>query len=183
MDGRRQQIDTAAEIVTPENIAFRYWLAGPARRAQAYAIDLLVQAAVLFCLFWTTGMATAVIGLAGSFLGLCLFAVFFVHWFYGGVLEAVWNGQTPGKWAMGLRVVTSEGQPIRAWQAVLRNLLRCVNAMPMAPLLFMVSGPEVPLFLVGLAAASLNNRFQQLGRPCRGHDGRRGEDPTGWPAY
>ena len=33
----------------------------------------------------------------------------------------------------------------------------------MAPLLFAASGPEVPLFLVGLAAASLNNRFQRMG--------------------
>ena len=124
MDGRRQQIDTAAEIVTPENIAFRYWLAGPAQRAPAYAIDLLVQAAVLFSVFWITGMATAATGLTGSFLGLSLFVVFLVHWFYGGVLEAAWNGQTPGKRAMGLRVVTIDGQPIRAWQAMLRNILR-----------------------------------------------------------
>ncbi len=136
---------------------------GTRAAAPAYAIDLLVQAAVLFSVFWITGMATAATGLTGSFLGLSLFVVFLVHWFYGGVLEAAWNGQTPGKRAMGLRVVTIDGQPIRAWQAMLRNILRCVDALPMAPLLFAASGPEVPLFLVGLAAASLNNRFQRMG--------------------
>ena len=49
---------------------------------------------------------------------------FLVSWFYGGFFEAYWNGQTPGKRIMGLRVLSTNGRPINGYQAVLRNLLR-----------------------------------------------------------
>ncbi len=131
MNGRGNQIDTLVKIVTPENISFRYWLAGPARRVPAYLIDLVVQALLLSLAFWMMGFALGSLGLFGSFFGLYFVILFLVHWFYGGLLEAVWNGQTLGKRAMRIRVVTVHGQPIRAWQAVLRNVLRVVDAMPL----------------------------------------------------
>ena len=54
-----------------------------------------------------------------------LVVVFFlVSWFYGGFFEAYWNGQTPGKRIMGLRVLSTNGRPINGYQAILRNLLR-----------------------------------------------------------
>ena len=40
-----KQLDTQIEIVTPENIAFRYRVAGPFRRLPAYLIDLAVRVA------------------------------------------------------------------------------------------------------------------------------------------
>ena len=43
MTADRQQLDNAIEIVTPENIAFRYQAAGPFRRLPAYLIDLLIR--------------------------------------------------------------------------------------------------------------------------------------------
>ncbi len=52
---------------------------------------------------------------------------------------------------MGIRVVSIEGQPITPFQAILRNILRVVDAQPGG------------LYLVGLVAATLNDRFQRLG--------------------
>ena len=46
------------------------------------------------------------------------------------LFEAFWNGQTPGKHMLRLRVVSDEGQPINGLQAVLRNLLRAADAQP-----------------------------------------------------
>jgi hypothetical protein len=76
---------------------------------------------------------------------------FLLAWFYGGLFEAFWNGQTPGKRLMGIRVVSVEGQPITPLQAVLRNILREVDAQPLW------------LYQVGLLSAMLNERFQRLG--------------------
>ena len=41
-----KQLDTQIEIVTPENIAFRYRVAGPFRRLPAYLIDLAIRVGV-----------------------------------------------------------------------------------------------------------------------------------------
>ena len=163
MNGRRKQIDTSVEIVTPENISFRYWLAGPARRFSAYAIDLVIQVLCLSLLCWALGCTFASLGLFSLFLGLFFVILFLMQWFYGGLLETVWNGQTLGKCAMHIRVVTIHGQPIRAWQAVLRNVLRVVDAMPLAPLAFTSSLFALPLCAVGFISAALNDRFQRLG--------------------
>ena len=76
---------------------------------------------------------------------------FVLGWFYFGLFEALWNGQTPGKRLMGIRVVSVEGQPITPFQAILRNILRIADAQPAG------------LYLVGLVAATLNDRFQRLG--------------------
>ena len=166
MNGRRNQIDTSVEIVTPENISFRYWLAGPSRRLPAYLMDVVIQSLVLILAWLGLGFAFGSPGLFGVFIGLFLVTLFLVHWFYGSLLEAVWNGQTLGKRAMRIRVLTVQGQPIRAWQAVLRNVLRAVDAMPVIPLLpafFGFAELSLPLFAVGLLWAALNDRFQRLG--------------------
>jgi len=163
MDAARKQIDTSVEIVTPENISFRYWLAGPSRRLPAYLIDVLIQVMVVVSAGQVLGSVLGSVGLWGSFSGLFLVILFLVHWFYGAILEAVWNGQTPGKRAMHIRVVTVQGQPIRAWQAVLRNVLRAVDCMPLAPVALGMPEHILPLFMVGFVATSLNDRFQRLG--------------------
>ena len=54
-----------------------------------------------------------------------------LFWFYGGLFETFWNGQTPGKRLLGIRVITLDGQPINALQAILRNVLRIVDAQPL----------------------------------------------------
>src|SRR5687767_12037249 len=126
------QIDSAVEIVTPENIAFRYRVAGPFRRFPAFVMDLLIRTALV---------ASISIGLllAGAFVGVIAIAViiilhFVVEWFYGGFCETYFNGQTPGKRVMGIRVLSENGHPITPIQAVLRNILRFVDMMPLLSL-------------------------------------------------
>lgn len=145
------QLDTYIEIVTPENIAFQYRLAGPFRRLPAFLIDLAIR-----LLTAAGGMAVAAYafgsaGLEGLGMGLSLLLWFLLSWFYGGLFEAFWNGQTPGKRLMGIRVVSIEGQPITPLQAILRNILREVDAQPLW------------FYQIGLLTAMLNRRFQRLG--------------------
>ena len=48
MDPAARQLDTSVEIITPENIAFRYRLAGPFRRLPAFLLDVIIEVAAGF---------------------------------------------------------------------------------------------------------------------------------------
>jgi len=155
MPSESAPLDTRIEIVTPENIAFQYRLAGPFRRLPAYLIDVLLRTSILFIAVFAIGLMMGILGQFGLGIGMIMVGWFVLDWFYGGLFEAYWNGQTPGKRLMRIRVVSDEGQPINGVQAVLRNFLRSVDAMPVAFV--------VPTYLLGLLSASMNNRFQRLG--------------------
>lgn len=155
MSAGSRPFDTHIEIITPENITFHYRVAGPFRRLPAYLIDVALQlaavAAAAMALMFVFGRAAP-----GLVTGVMLVAWFILSWFYGGLFEALWNGQTPGKRMMQIRVLSVDGQPINGLQAVLRNLLRTVDALP-------VVYHVVPLYLLGLCTTAMNERYQRLG--------------------
>ena len=154
-----RQIDGRIEIVTPENIAFEYRVAGPFWRLPAYLIDLAIRIALSIGLLLLLSLALGSVGLIDVGLGLTLVAWFVLSWFYGGLFETFWNGQTPGKRMMGLRVVSITGQPINASEAVLRNVLRAVDGMPG----LVYEKLALPFYSVGLLTSATNNRFQRIG--------------------
>jgi uncharacterized RDD family membrane protein YckC len=147
----RSPLDTRIEIVTPENIAFQYRVAGPFTRLPAYLIDLALRIVIVLLVGLVGVLAFGIAGLPGMGFGLLAVVAFVTEWFYGGLFEALWNGQTPGKRLLRLRVLTAEGQPINAWQAVLRNFLRGADALPWM------------CYQIGLFSAASNDRFQRLG--------------------
>jgi uncharacterized RDD family membrane protein YckC len=146
------QIDSTIDVITPENIAFRYQAAGPFRRLPAFLIDLCIRIGV--AILALIGFSMAMGDLGGAAAGVLFFVL---EWFYGGLFETYWNGQTPGKWLMRIRVLRTDGQPIDGMQAVMRNILRFVDMMPIVPL------PFIPTFLVGLITPLCNRRYQRLG--------------------
>src|SRR5690349_20185648 len=159
MTERSRQLDSRIEIITPENIAFHYTLAGPFRRLPAYLIDCAIRLLSIIVVLILAAMTGV---FAGSSVGLGAFFLvwFLLSWFYGGLFETFWDGQTPGKRITGLRVLSADGQPINAWQAILRNVLRDVDAMPMVG-----AGVEfaLPLYTLGLGVMALSSRFARLG--------------------
>lgn len=146
MAQRTQQLDSIIRVVTPENIAFEYRVAGPFRRLPAYLIDLVVMGILDFLL----GIMVFAMGLVSPGIAIFVFMVgtFAIGWFYGGVLEAVCSGQTPGKWLLGLRTVNYDGLPINALQAIMRNLVRYADTF---------------LMLAGLIVMMMSKRYQRLG--------------------
>ena len=150
MGRTRKPLDTRIEIVTPENIGFQYRIAGPFRRLPAYLIDLAIRLGVALVAFIAVGIVFGLAQIWGVGTGLWLLLIFLMDWFYGGFFETIWNGQTPGKRIMRIRVLSSDGQPINALQAVLRNVLRAADMLPFG-------------YMVGLMTASMNDRFQRLG--------------------
>ncbi len=141
-------IDATVRLMTPERIVFEYPLGGPFRRFTAYLVDLcllalLVAGAAAVSLLLSLG--------AASGIGMALVAYFLLSWGYGAFCEGVFNGQTPGKRALGLRVLSERGVPITGAQAVLRNLVGAVDGL-------------VPFcFMVGLSSMLLSGKFQRLG--------------------
>jgi len=119
----------ASEIVTPEAVVLDVERAGLASRTLALAVDVLAIGALWIALFlislWilvsAPGVGWAVVAIVGSF-GLWL------AWFTA--FETLWQ-RTPGKAALGLRVVRSDGTPVRFQQAFLRALLGMVELLVM----------------------------------------------------
>lgn len=117
-------LDTYREVVTPEGVGLHLPAAGPVPRALAWGIDLAIRLGIVMVM----AMLLALLGKVGE--GLHLIVVFLVFWAYPIVLESVWRGQTPGKKALGLRVVSADGAPVGWLAAITRNLLRTVDMLP-----------------------------------------------------
>jgi uncharacterized RDD family membrane protein YckC len=140
-------LDATIHVVTPENIAFEYRLAGPFRRLPAFLLDFCIGTAIFLAL--VIAISLLITPASGSLAAALVLLLFFVvWWFYGVLFETFMNGQTPGKHVLGLRVLSDTGQPINGMQATLRNLLRA------ADLLFP---------LLGLLVMALNRKYQRLG--------------------
>jgi uncharacterized RDD family membrane protein YckC len=157
-------LDTDVAIETPEHIVFRHRVAGPARRLVAYAVDLLVCYGALAIVAAVVLFATAGAGqlidrtkesFEGTAIGVVLVLLFGIQWVYFAALEG-WRGATPGKAALGLRVVTTTGRPVVFRDAALRNLLRAADALPLAYSAGLLS-------IAGLGSMSVTRRFQRLG--------------------
>jgi len=142
----RRPLDTTLEIVSPENIAFQFRLAGPAARSIAFLLDAVVIGLVITGLLMALGMTGL---LTEGLMGLFLVAVFFIWWGYGAACEVLANGRTAGKAALGLRVVSQTGLSINPAQAILRNLLRLIDI--------------APPFFPGVIAIAFTSRLQRLG--------------------
>jgi uncharacterized RDD family membrane protein YckC len=146
------QIDNTVEVETPEHVRFRFHVAGPTRRAWAYLLDLLVRIGFFLILEIVLVLATGthLRSSAAILSSSTLIALFLIEWGYYVVFEALWNGTTPGKRALKLRVVKVGGYPLSFTDAVLRNLLRTADFLPVG-------------YLLGLVVMSWDGRFARLG--------------------
>ncbi|GLQ93291.1 RDD family protein [Dyella acidisoli] len=117
-------LDTVREIETPEGVALRLRAAGAFGRAQAWLLDFVVRMAVFFTALGIFGA----LGRGG--MGLASMLLFALMWAYNVVCEVWFHGQTLGKRALGLRVVSADGTPITLLPSITRNLLRVVDGLP-----------------------------------------------------
>lgn len=147
------------EVETPEQIAFSYSVAGIGSRGAAALLDLLICGAALLAI--TAALFLLAISVLGRqrgrpsdgawALAIYLLIQFAVIWGYYVLFEGLWDGQTPGKRLMGLRVVRDGGYSVTFAASAVRNLLRFVDIMP------------VPLYLVGIVSAALTSARKRLG--------------------
>ena len=169
-------------VRTPEAAVFEFELAGPASRALAWLVDRVFVGLV-------TGLSASALALAdvlvaGLGAALILVVYFVLDWGYHVGFEWRSNGQTPGKRLVGLKVVSDRGLRLTLAQAVLRNLFRVVDRLPLLYLL----GGCVAVFeehgrrLGDLAAGTVVVRVGRLPAPARRQPGRaRGGEPAWEP--
>jgi uncharacterized RDD family membrane protein YckC len=127
------------DILSAENVSFAIETAGLGSRMGAALIDLTIQGFVIMLLLlgagWVSGFALPLIKEWSAWaqaLGaalLILVGVTITHGYYF-LFEWLWDGQTPGKRWLGLRVVQTSGMPITVWESLTRNLLRTVDFLP-----------------------------------------------------
>lgn len=158
-------IDAGAENVlqfeTPENVVFGYLVAGIGSRFLAAVVDtflivllqLVVNLTLIFLVAILAGDRISALGdettlsfLAGI-IGLVAFAFL---WGYYIFFELVWNGQTPGKKWVGLRVILANGSPIDLPAALIRNLVRIVDFLPL-------------YYGIGVLSMFIDSRSRRLG--------------------
>ncbi len=142
-------------VRTPESVELEFILAGIGNRLFALVVDYLIWGAALIgvLILW----AIVSIQLQTSFsnvqnLELWLTAisfliVFAVYTGYFVVFETVWQGQTPGKRFVKIRVIRDDAQPVGLSQALLRSLLRPIDDS----------------FFIGMFLIILSKREKRLG--------------------
>lgn len=151
-------------IETPENVVLTHALAGPGWRVLAYLIDYAIRWLILIA-----GMVilvlTASVGLWGLGLGGWLLLLFLMEWGYFIGCEYAFQGRTPGKQLCGLRVIHENGQTLSWWGAVLRNLLRAADTLPLLLIYGDSWGPLalLPIYGPALVCMVLNSKMQRLG--------------------
>ncbi len=145
-------------IETPERVPLHFALASIGNRFLACAVDHGIQVFVMFLLamvFLWTGYLTQLqdkLSDTPKWVLALMIIVLFVLWSgYFALFEWLWNGQTPGKSLLKLRVIREDGRPVTFWEAAARNLLRVFDMMPF------------PFYSIGLVSVFLSERDQRVG--------------------
>lgn len=150
MTSEAEKLDTLQTVELAEGIEIRLRMAGPVLRAAAYLIDILIRLGVMLLVGIVLGLVGIGVGSKVT-AGLSLLIWFLMDWIYPVIFESGRRGATPGKRAMGLRVVQASGSPITFGQSVIRNFLRFLDCMPLFTYGF------------GLTSCLATKRFQRLG--------------------
>ncbi|MEP7099650.1 MAG: RDD family protein [Burkholderiales bacterium] len=117
-------LDTVYTAETPEGIALELRPAGLVARGYALAIDGAIRFAIIIA-------AVSVLAATARFgAGILLILFFLLEWFYPVLFELLPGAATPGKRAMGLRVVMDSGLPVTPAASLVRNLLRAADFLP-----------------------------------------------------
>ncbi len=144
------ELDDRLKIVTPEGVAIELIVAGIGSRFIAGMLDITIQMLALMAI----GQAVT-FGLQDGFAAAVAIVTFFLVLFAYPILFEVLNqGRTPGKLAVGIRVVRIDGSPIRATGSVLRNVLRLIDGWIVITFF---------LFPVGFITAFVTKHAQRLG--------------------
>lgn len=140
----RLLLDTTYNIGTPEGVELRLPVAGLASRSLAWLIDALIKFTALFVI----SIILQFLGDLGG--GVMLIGAFLLLWFYNVLFEVLGHGATPGKRALGLRVMNVNGTPVGWSGSLIRNLIRFIDALP-------------GCYAFGCISVLVSRQFQRLG--------------------
>ena len=145
------------ELELPEEIDLQVELANVGSRTLAILVDIALGGLVLFIVYaltmllahdeaddWLTKTSSNVLKT------LLMLLIFGFQWVYFNLFEWLWNGQTPGKRLLNLRVIKVDGSPVSGVDVLLRNLSRPIDTLG-------------PMGLIGLLMIFVSRKAQRLG--------------------
>jgi len=158
-----ERLEDVATVETPEQLQLALPLAGVGSRSLAFMLDFLIQLIpiIIAMVLLVTALALepftgrdskdVVEGrlpvLASAIFSAITFATNFLYFTF---FDLVSRGQSPGKRALGLRVVRDGGLPIDARSSLIRNMVRTADMLP-------------GFYLVGLVSIFLNKEHKRIG--------------------
>jgi uncharacterized RDD family membrane protein YckC len=123
-------------IVTPEGVKLNLELASIGERAAAFFIDLALITAAVIILSLSVRIIAGVGLHARLAVAIVALIAFLVRTLYFVRFELAWQGSTPGKRAIGLRVIDRNGGPLEPSAVITRNIMREVETfLPLGALL------------------------------------------------
>ncbi len=138
-------LDHEYNVDTPENVTFAYDVAGIGNRFIAALIDSVLILLALSLLNLIIFVSISLIEspaidlpasddapgwISGLLIALYILVNFVIFWGYYVLFEYLWNGQTPGKRVVKIRVLRTDGNPAGFIESVIRNLVRVVDFLP-----------------------------------------------------
>ena len=132
-------------LETPESVELEFSLAGIGNRIHALLIDyFLWSSLVLFCqvtlVFLFLNYLAQYDSLAQFLVAIQLLVVFAIQVGYFVFFETIWQGQTPGKRRVKIRVIQDDGRPVQLQQATIRSLLRPIDDLLFLGMFFIIFG-------------------------------------------
>ena len=132
-------MERSLEVRTGEAVAVRYELAGLGSRFLALTLHLAIQIAALLAIAGVLALFALPVGrivarmpgsttLTALVIAVVVIVKYVLFFGYFIVFELAWHGRTPGKRALGIRVVRDEGFPVDVGATVVRNCVRIVEA-------------------------------------------------------
>jgi len=141
----------------PEEVDLQLEIANVGSRSLAILADLAICGLIFIVVYGLTFIAArdsatdwfTEFGSNALEIGLAL-VIFGFQWVYFSFFEWYWNGQTPGKRLMHLRVIKADGAPVSWSDVLLRNLSRPIDTFG-------------PMGLIGLLMIFVGRKGQRLG--------------------
>ncbi len=142
------------KIETPESVELDFTLAGIGNRVYAFVIDSIVLGFILTILLiiaalflFNIPVLSSLFGIEEDQVGLWILAIQFFIIFvtyvgYFVFFETLWQGETPGKRFVKIRVIQDNGRPITLQQATLRALLRPIDDLFFLGIFFIIFGKQ-----------------------------------------
>lgn len=137
-------------IETPEQTSLEFSIAGIGSRFLAIAIDTLIQTTIVAAMLPFAFFLPRPSPYGPWIVAMGLLVFFLVYYGYFFAFESLWNGQTPGKRIIRIRVIKDDGRPVQAIDSVARNLLRIVDQLPV-------------LYAIGIVTVLLSPKSKRLG--------------------
>jgi uncharacterized RDD family membrane protein YckC len=145
-------------IETPERVPLHFALASIGNRFLACTIDhgiqsltILLVGLAFFSLANFSRFGDELTSAPKWVYAVSILVGFLIVSGYFAFFEWLWNGQTPGKRWLKLRVIREDGRPVTFWEATVRNLLRTFDMMP------------APFYSIGLISVFITAKDQRVG--------------------